>query len=817
MDPTSQFIVPTIIDVPELIVTSEDIDFEDSGAYGGGPFGRDGILMNKLQFLSSALTYIIGLGNIWRFPYLCYKHAGGAFLLAYTLILITIGMPILLMELAFGQYANEGPITIWRISPAFEGIGYAMCLVSVTIALYHNFINAWILHYLMASITFGPLPWTNCENQWNSELCFYKPDIFIKGTYNNCTGLNVTNNNIPVNETQITRIDNANLTVARLPVSQSSNTSILLVPGNCTAQQQANSSMPFSFDKIINTTDEVILPSNEYFHNNVMQITPSPNQIGGLNWHLFFGIVIVWSSVFIILLKNLHRPLSNNQPFALIALVMPYLSLFALFTRAVTLPGASIGLQYFFTIDWHRLQNIDIWTDATTQLFFAMSPCWGGIITLANMNKFHNNFHANTMLIIGMNYITSILMGLVTFGILGYMTKYSGIAINEVVDSGVGFIFQVLPEGINQFPFAKINAILIFSILLFIGLASQITTIETAITTIIDTWPHKLRYRRPLVLMILCTSMVLISFFMSFRNSFYLIQSIMDSFAGTISGMIIGILELIAIAWVYGVDNFIQDIDDMISVHRNLFPSRTYWYFMWRYLTPSVLFAILFFSIIDFSPTAYRQTETVGWTSSLGWTLTLATVALIPMIAFVRFLLTPQGSFSDKISYLCRPSEDWAPSSYVSGPKLINRHEMLNDSDLALNSGDLRSSNHHISGSSRNDDSDDAINTTQGETTTMIGTKLKGRSWCKDNGVGTTYAKGRKRIPASGVYRDEVEYVDDEDDNENDDGDDDDCANSDCNDLDSEDLKVVNGKANYIIPEEEDDTDTGLITSETNV
>lgn len=800
MDPTSQFIVPTIIDVPELIVTSEDVDYDDNGHYGGGPFSSDGILMNKIQFLSSALSYAIGLGNVWRFPYLCYKHAGGAFLVAYTLILITVGMPLLLMELAFGQYANEGPITIWRISPAFEGIGYAMCLVSATIALYYNIINTWILHYLLASITFGPLPWASCDNRWNSEHCFYKPDKLIRGTSNNCTiATNANTNSTIIQPSKIgdsssdpALSDNATLVAASLAYNN-----ILLVPGNCTSPMNLSSS--FAFDKVLNTTDEVVLPSNEYFHNSLLELSESPDELGGLNWNFLFSLAFVWFSVFIILLKNLHCPLTNNRQLSLLSLVMPYLALFTLFTRAITLPGASLGLQYYFTIEWDRFQDIGIWADATTQIFFAMSPCWGGIITLANMNKFHNNFHANTVLIVTINYLTSLFIGLITFAIVGHMSTYSGIALGDVVDSGIGFIFQVLPEAIAKLPLANINSALIFAILLFLGYLSQLTVIETVITTIVDTWPHKLRYRRPLVLMILCASMLLLSLFLCFSNGFYLIQTILETFAGTFTAMIIGVLELIAIAWVYGIDNFMQDIDDMISVHRNLFPSRTYWYFMWRYLTPSVLFAVLLFCLTDFSSMSYRQVEMPSWMDTVGWALTAVCVSTIPIIAFVRFLLAPQGSVADRISYLCRPSEDWAPSSYVSGPKLINRHEMLDDSDLMLGGSSLRTIGNH-SGSSRNDGDDyDDGDDIDGVVTSTRGSGANRNKGSSDRGVGTVYANGRKRIPASGPYRDNVDGND-----------------SDCNSND-EDLKLVGGKANYIIPEEEDDTDVGLITSETNV
>lgn len=841
MDPSSQFIVPTIIDVPELIVTNDDLDYDMDSTHGftggGGGLGGAGssaFWTGKLQFISSSLCYTIGLGNLWRFPYLCYKHAGGAYLIAYTLVIITIGLPLMLMELAFGQYANEGPITIWRISPAFEGIGYSMCLISTLIAIYYNLINTWLMQYLFATLTFGPLPWTNCDNHWNSGHCFYKPeenfDVVGPSQIANCS----TNRNITTSAT-------------------TNSSSILLSPdfdnniSNCNnSSSSANATNAAnSFDKILNTTNEVNLPSNEYFHEHVLGLTNKTELLadgiilGSWQWHLIFNLILAWLLVFIVLLKNIrpswsslslsmlttstssnnssnphhhhhyHQSITNRL--ALMSLIMPHLALFALLVRSLTLPGSQVGVLYYITPQWERLQNIDIWTDAITQIFFSLSPCWGGIITLANMNKFHNNFHSNTCYIVLVNYFTSISAGLMAFGVLGYMSTYSGISLDQVVDSGIGFVFQVYPEALSQMPLTQVNSFVFFGILLLLGLTSQLTVIETVITTIVDTWPHKLRYRRPLVLMLLCASMFLLSLPLCFGNGFYLAQ-MLDSYAGTMTGMLIGILELIAIAWVYGMENFMQDIDDMISVHRNLFPSRSYWYFMWRYLTPSTLFAILLFTITDFPQIGYRDLESLpSWMLKLGWILSVMCASVIPLIALIRLALSPGGSWADKISYLCRPSEDWAPSSYISGPKLLNRHQMFDDRDLQSSRGSYSECATGAGGQESRSES--ALG--------CDGIKMSPGSSDHHAQPATTSARND--------YKDLVSDDDDDDNlehdnsngtmhhfrrsnnrrnNHNDDDEDDD---------DEEDLKLVDGKASYIIPEEEDeeeeDTDTGLITS----
>uniref|UniRef100_H3AAZ4 Transporter n=1 Tax=Latimeria chalumnae TaxID=7897 RepID=H3AAZ4_LATCH len=137
---------------------------------------------NKVQYVLSVAGEIIGLGNVWRFPYLCYKNGGGAFFIPYLIFLFACGIPIFFLESALGQYTNQGGITAWRkICPIFEGIGYASMIIESYLNVYYIVILSWALFYLFSSFT-AELPWATCNHYWNTELSCFSPNCFDNGT-----------------------------------------------------------------------------------------------------------------------------------------------------------------------------------------------------------------------------------------------------------------------------------------------------------------------------------------------------------------------------------------------------------------------------------------------------------------------------------------------------------------------------------------------------------------------------------------------------------------------------------------------------------
>uniref|UniRef100_A0A8C5IU05 Transporter n=1 Tax=Junco hyemalis TaxID=40217 RepID=A0A8C5IU05_JUNHY len=145
----------------------------------------------QMDFIMSCVGFAVGLGNVWRFPYLCYKNGGGVFLIPYLLIVFVGGIPIFFLEVALGQFMKQGGIAAWNIAPLFKGLGLASMVIVFFCNSYYIMILVWGLFYLVHSLT-DTLPWATCGHSWNTEQCTELFNLDL------CT--NMTNKRSPVIE-----------------------------------------------------------------------------------------------------------------------------------------------------------------------------------------------------------------------------------------------------------------------------------------------------------------------------------------------------------------------------------------------------------------------------------------------------------------------------------------------------------------------------------------------------------------------------------------------------------------------------------------
>lgn len=109
---------------------------------------KRGTFSNSLGFIIAAAGSAVGLGNIWRFPYLAQKNGGSLFLIVYVIFALTFGFTLLITEIAVGRKTKQGPLTAYQfISPKFKFLGLISFIVPALILPYYNVIGGWIIKY----------------------------------------------------------------------------------------------------------------------------------------------------------------------------------------------------------------------------------------------------------------------------------------------------------------------------------------------------------------------------------------------------------------------------------------------------------------------------------------------------------------------------------------------------------------------------------------------------------------------------------------------------------------------------------------------
>ncbi|XP_063907694.1 sodium- and chloride-dependent GABA transporter ine-like isoform X2 [Zophobas morio] len=166
------FVFPTVLPPEEYLydADTDDGSGDDEDSVYIKP--RRQTWSNKLQFVLACVGYSVGLGSVWRFPYLCYKSGGGVFLIPYIIIMIVCGVPMLYMELAVGQYTGRGPIgALGHLCPLLKGTGLGSVVISFLMSTYYSVIIAYGIYYFFTS--FKPKqPWEDCSHRWNDEECW---------------------------------------------------------------------------------------------------------------------------------------------------------------------------------------------------------------------------------------------------------------------------------------------------------------------------------------------------------------------------------------------------------------------------------------------------------------------------------------------------------------------------------------------------------------------------------------------------------------------------------------------------------------------
>ncbi|CAN0136269.1 unnamed protein product [Lampetra planeri] len=568
---------------------------------------------HKMDFLMSGVAFGVGLGNVWRFPYLCYKNGGGAFLVPYGLTMICTGIPLFFLEVAMGQLTQQGGIGAWKIAPLFTGIGVASMVIIFLSCSYYAVILAWSLYYLLHSLTTAQLPWTHCRGWWVTAAC--------SETYSSC----------PINATA------SNVSLAR-------------------SQEAGNGSKAAE-----SVCPERSSPTTEFWERNVLRMSTGLHDLGSVNWEMLLCLLAIWIVVYFCVWKGIKF----SGKVVYVTGTLPYVLLLVLLVRGVTLPGALDGLTFYLKPDWTKLSTPQVWVQASTQVFYCYGVGLGVLPALGSYNKFHNNCYRDSIVLTLINSATSLFSGFVVFSFLGFMAQEQGVDISSVAEAGPGLVFVVYPRAISLLPVPAVWAALLFIMLILLGVDSEFAGMEGFVTGVMDIFPSQLsgKMRREVFTGLCCLVSFLLSITMVTQGGVYVFQ-LFDNYASSgISMLWLVGWECIAVAWVYGANRFMQDLTAMLG-----FRPHAWVRWCWSVLSPAVCLGIFLFHLVHYERLTYNDRYVYPrWAEALGWLMALSSMLCIPAVALFK-LLRARGSLAQRWRHLTSPQSADLPIHFHQSP-----------------------------------------------------------------------------------------------------------------------------------------------------
>ncbi|XP_073704394.1 sodium- and chloride-dependent glycine transporter 1 isoform X1 [Garra rufa] len=400
-----------------------------------------------------------------------------------------------------------------------------MMVVSTYIGIYYNVVICIAFYYFFMSMT-NLLPWTYCNNPWNTPDC-----VGVAGT---------------------TR---ANATFANM------------------------SAVVSGVTEIVNRTKRTS-PSEEYWRNYVLNVSDGIGNFGEVRLPILGCLAVSWVVVFLCLIRGVK----SSGKVVYFTATFPYVVLTILFIRGITLDGAVSGIKYYLTPQWEKILDAKVWGDAASQIFYSLGCAWGGLITMASYNKFHNNCFRDSIIISVTNCGTSVYAGFVIFSILGFMANHLGVDVSEVADHGPGLAFVAYPEALTLLPISPLWSLLFFFMLILLGLGTQFCLLETLVTAVVDEigtdWIIK---NKTYVTLGVAIIGFLLGVPLTSQAGIYWLL-LMDNYAASFSLVVISCIMCICIMYVYGHKNYFRDVEMMLG-----FPPPIFFRICWRYVSPFII------------------------------------------------------------------------------------------------------------------------------------------------------------------------------------------------------------------------------------
>ncbi|XP_015198227.1 sodium-dependent neutral amino acid transporter SLC6A17 [Lepisosteus oculatus] len=636
--------------VADLLAHEEPLDYKSSALNVGGAVQQKGketddtlesaeerpAWNSKLQYILAQVGFSVGLGNVWRFPYLCQKNGGGAYLVPYFILLIIIGIPLFFLELAVGQRIRRGSIGVWNyVCPRLGGIGFSSLIVCAFVALYYNVIIGWSIFYFFQSFQY-PLPWNECPLKRNGSHAIVEPECEKSSATTYFWYRQTLNISSSISDSGGL---NWKMTVSLLAAWCI--VCLAVIKGIQSSGKVMYFSSLFPYVVLICFLVRGLLLRGAVDGIAHMFTPKLEKMLEPQVWReaatqvffalgLGFGGVIAFSS---------YNKQDNNCHFdaALVAIIN-----FITSVLATLVVFAVLGFKANIMNEKCVVENAE------------------KILGYLNSNVLSHDLippHVNFSHLSSADYAE--MYGVIKtvreddFEQLGLDACLLEDELNKAVQ-GTGLAFIAFTEAMTHFPGSPLWSALFFFMLINLGLGSMIGNMEGITTPMVDTF----KVRKEIFTVSCCLGAFFFGLIFVQRSGNYFV-TMFDDYSAGLPLTIVVILENISVAWIYGTKRFMQDLTDMLG-----FRPYSFYFYMWKYVSPICLCVLVMATIIEMaiSPPGYN-----AWIQELAserfqgyppWALamcfTLIAVAMLPLpIVFIarQFNLVSDGSNKLSVSY----------------------------------------------------------------------------------------------------------------------------------------------------------------------
>uniref|UniRef100_A0A8D0GDG2 Transporter n=1 Tax=Sphenodon punctatus TaxID=8508 RepID=A0A8D0GDG2_SPHPU len=519
---------------------------------------------NPLQFVFACISYAVGLGNVWRFPYLCQMYGGGGFLVPYFIMLIVEGMPLLYLELAVGQRMRQGSIGAWRtISPYLSGVGIASVVVSFFLSMYYNVINAWAFWYLFHSFQ-DPLPWANCP--MNRNYTGYMEECEKASSTQYFWYRETLNISPSIEEHGSIQWEQAVcLILAWLVVY------LCILRGTESTGKvvYVTASLPYLVLLIYLIRG---LTLHGAVNGLVYMFTPKLEQLANPKaWinaatQIFFSLGLGFGSL--IAFASYNEPNNNCERHAMIVSLIN--SATSIFASIVTF--SIYGFKATFNYE-----------DCVSKV----------ILLLTNTFDLEEGFLTADNLEAMKNYLTSTYPNEYT-ELLPQIKNCSLEAELDTAVQGTGLAFIVYSEAIKNMEVSQLYSVLYFFMLLLLGIGSMLGNTTAILTPLTDSKFISTHLPKEAISGIVCFVNCIVGLIFTMEAGNYWFD-IFNDYAATLSLLLIVLVETISVCYVYGLRRFEKDLHVMTG-HK---PS-WYWKIMWAFASPVLIVSLFVFYLTDY-------------------------------------------------------------------------------------------------------------------------------------------------------------------------------------------------------------------------